>query len=371
MKDKTNLQNPKAAEDDRFDDEGDDITAGKAKRAKTNATTRATAAKKQTRAKRVVEPVVTVIPETQSDPLEVSESIETAQEPEGSVKEEAPTPLPDIARISRAPSIQPLLPRPSARSLAVQPLLPRPSARSMSTQAYPYARERSGSVTDDVGRGRRGGDPELRRQFNDLTRKHDDLSLKYDSLRNIGVDDAETNFEKLRRITDEKSQDANNLITALKKEIAELRKQSAASTSSANETAALQKQISSLTVQTTVLTTERDEARTVRDEEKQKSQVAQNEAKSLEAKLVTARQQLSNSAADEKANKNASRNAAPNASDEVKDLKMKENLYSDLTGLIIRSIKHKEGEDEYDCLQTGRNGSKSTSAHILLPDCFY
>jgi hypothetical protein len=40
---------------------------------------------------------------------------------------------------------------------------------------------------------------------------------------------------------------------------------------------------------------------------------------------------------------------------------MKEDLYGDLTGLIIRGIK-KEGNDEiFDCIQTGRNGSKSTS----------
>jgi hypothetical protein len=38
---------------------------------------------------------------------------------------------------------------------------------------------------------------------------------------------------------------------------------------------------------------------------------------------------------------------------------MKENLYADLTGLLIRAVKRKDGEDEYDCIQTGRNGSKS------------
>jgi hypothetical protein len=47
----------------------------------------------------------------------------------------------------------------------------------------------------------------------------------------------------------------------------------------------------------------------------------------------------------------------PNATDAQKEAKMKENLYSDLTGLIIRGVKRKEGEDEYDCIQTGRNGS--------------
>jgi hypothetical protein len=38
---------------------------------------------------------------------------------------------------------------------------------------------------------------------------------------------------------------------------------------------------------------------------------------------------------------------------------MKEDLYSDLTGLIVRSVKRDAREDVYDCLQTGRNGSMS------------
>ena len=37
---------------------------------------------------------------------------------------------------------------------------------------------------------------------------------------------------------------------------------------------------------------------------------------------------------------------------------MKEDLYGDLTGLIVRGIKREGGEDIYDCIQTGRNGSK-------------
>lgn len=37
--------------------------------------------------------------------------------------------------------------------------------------------------------------------------------------------------------------------------------------------------------------------------------------------------------------------------------KMKENLYSDLSGLVITSVKRDGPEDVYDCIQTGRNGS--------------
>lgn len=37
---------------------------------------------------------------------------------------------------------------------------------------------------------------------------------------------------------------------------------------------------------------------------------------------------------------------------------MKEDLYADLTGLIVRGVKRGSEQDIYDCLQTGRNGSK-------------
>jgi hypothetical protein len=40
---------------------------------------------------------------------------------------------------------------------------------------------------------------------------------------------------------------------------------------------------------------------------------------------------------------------------------LKENIYGDLTGLLIRSVKRETEEDVYDCIQTGRNGSKSSS----------
>lgn len=37
---------------------------------------------------------------------------------------------------------------------------------------------------------------------------------------------------------------------------------------------------------------------------------------------------------------------------------LKEELYSDLTGLIIQSVKKgEENEDIYNCIQTGRNGT--------------
>ena len=37
---------------------------------------------------------------------------------------------------------------------------------------------------------------------------------------------------------------------------------------------------------------------------------------------------------------------------------LKEDLYSDLTGLILRGVDIGTEADTYDCIQTGRNGSK-------------
>lgn len=37
---------------------------------------------------------------------------------------------------------------------------------------------------------------------------------------------------------------------------------------------------------------------------------------------------------------------------------LKEDFYSDLTGLIVRGIKREAEEDLYDCIQTGCNGSE-------------
>ena len=37
---------------------------------------------------------------------------------------------------------------------------------------------------------------------------------------------------------------------------------------------------------------------------------------------------------------------------------LKEDLYSDLTGLILRGVERGSESDVYDCIQTGRNGSE-------------
>jgi hypothetical protein len=50
---------------------------------------------------------------------------------------------------------------------------------------------------------------------------------------------------------------------------------------------------------------------------------------------------------------------AVNAEAAAQAAQMKEDLYADITGLIIRGVKRDADGDVYDCIQTGRNGSKS------------
>jgi len=47
---------------------------------------------------------------------------------------------------------------------------------------------------------------------------------------------------------------------------------------------------------------------------------------------------------------------------------LKEDLYSDLTGLLIRSVKREAEDDVFDCIQTGRNGSRfSPTIFFFIP----
>ncbi|KJY00838.1 chromosome segregation protein [Zymoseptoria brevis] len=340
LKDRTNLQPASDTEEvEEFDDDAMD-TKPKAKRAKTT-TARKPAASKETKKstapakKKTVKrapslDALATIPETQQDPdrmEDVEQSIE--MDPSNMDIAQEPTPKPVQKFVQRAPSLQP---RASTRPGSSQP-------------TYAPIRERSGSASVVE---RRGGDPELRRTLNEMTKKYETLKLKHESLEEIGKRSAETNFEKLKRASDQKAKDASELIKSLKKELADLKK----STSSVStETTGLQKQIDSLTTSNNKLTVERDDL-------KGKHQVSQNEVKSLEAKLMTARQQISHSAQEaETAAKKHTTGTALSLGDAQKEAKMKENLYADLTGLLIRAVKRKDGEDEYDCIQTGRNGT--------------
>ena len=95
----------------------------------------------------------------------------------------------------------------------------------------------------------------------------------------------------------------------------------------------------------------------------------QNENKGLQAKLANSR---SASVAVESVNArtpgsairgktSAARNipmGSAEATHAAQVAQLKEDLYSDLTGLILRGVEMGSEADVYDCIQTGRNGSK-------------
>ena len=74
--------------------------------------------------------------------------------------------------------------------------------RSKNSQAKPKSRQmnpirrRAGTVSDVE---QPAGDPVLRRRLGDMTRKYENLDNKYRDLKEIGIKEAELNYEKLRK----------------------------------------------------------------------------------------------------------------------------------------------------------------------------
>ncbi|KAI4721173.1 hypothetical protein E4T48_02528 [Aureobasidium sp. EXF-10727] len=279
-----------------------------------------------------------VIPETQPEPTEIDQSI---------VEEDPPADLMDIDR-EPSPPPPPTKSHPRQRSASIQrqaaPGAVYSRARSTSRQPGTYSRGPSASDTE-----RRVAESEANRRLADMTKKYEEMRMKYDSVIELGPKAVEANFERLKKATDQKARDANDLIASLKKELAELRKTSSATVT---ESAKLQSQVAALTAENEKL------------KEEHKATVAsltesQNESKALTAKLEAARK--TNAASDKvpgSAVKKIDHGKTHGASAEsVKENALKEELYRDLTGLIITSVKRKDGEDEYSCIQTGRNGT--------------
>lgn len=87
-------------------------------------------------------------------------------------------------------------------------VLPEPPTRYTSSSVVKNARARMATVrTQDASPNKRksgfgveqGVDPDLRRRIGDLTKKYDGLESKYRNLREIGIVEANTNMDKLRK----------------------------------------------------------------------------------------------------------------------------------------------------------------------------
>ncbi|KAK0629917.1 chromosome segregation protein Csm1/Pcs1-domain-containing protein, partial [Bombardia bombarda] len=174
----------------------------------------------------------------------------------------------------------------------------------------------------------------------EITQKYESLELKYRDLRELAVKEAESNFDRLKKQSDEKSSTADQLIASLKRELA-------AQKEAAKETQRLKTQLAASEAKADTLQTQLAQATASLAD-------AKTEVKALNMRLSAARSAAEAKTVPGSAIKGKGTSGASRL--------MKEDLYSDLTGLIVTGIKHEEsgGEDVYDCLQTGRNGSKYT-----------
>ena len=92
---------------------------------------------------------------------------------------------------------------------------------------------------------------------------------------------------------------------------------------------------------------------------------ARSEIKSLSTKLAASRAAEASMKVPGSALNSGTTGGKSTPSEVVLAAQAKEDLYGDLTGLIIRGMNRGEGEDVFDCIQTGRNGSKFSNGNSL------
>jgi predicted nucleic acid-binding Zn-ribbon protein len=228
-------------------------------------------------------------------------------------------------------------------------------ARSTSQLRQDNAFRRRAGSASDTERG--GGDPNLRRKLGDITRKFENIDLKYRNLKDVGVLEANANMEKLRKQCESTTSASAELIASLKKELG-------MQMPLAHEARQLQLDLQTSKADAT-------KYRSTVSELESSLATAQNEIKVLQAKLAAARNSATTvESASARTPGSAMKNSgqartvmigSAEAAHAAQTAQLKEDLYSDLTGLIIRSVKRTDDGDAYDCIQTGRNGSEYTA----------
>jgi seryl-tRNA synthetase len=162
----------------------------------------------------------------------------------------------------------------------------------------------------------------------------------------------------------------SNLLPASDNVIANLRGEVQAQKALAKESQGLKKKIESQTSDIAALRQQVDQLTASLSE-------AQSQNKTLSTKLAanrTAAASVESATVPKvpgsamKANGSIRMIGSAEAAQAAQAAQLKEDLYSDLTGLIVRSVKRETEEDVFDCIQTGRNGSESLiPVAILVP----
>jgi hypothetical protein len=252
-----------------------------------------------------------------------------------------------------------------------------PSAQRLNSYHVPLSASKRSASSSLIE-----SDPSTRRHLGELKRKYEALELRFRELRNVAAVEAEKNFDQLRKQSNEKTQGtlpldprprpkpsirmlttlaaSNELIKSLKSELTAQRQLAKEGQKFQQQSEASQARVDKLEAQVAEMTTTLSEAKT--------------EIKSLTTKLNAARAAEATATATAQAASVRVPGSAMKPSamggrgldqaqvqaqvQATQTAKMKENLYSDLTGLVVTGIKRDGPEDVYDCIQTGRNGSK-------------
>jgi len=149
--------------------------------------------------------------------------------------------------------------------------------------------------------------------------------------------------------------------------VASLRAELEAQRALGQQSRGLQKQLKDRDAEMARLKAEADEARS-------QLSATQTEVKALQAKLAAARNATASLESVAKVPgsaikgdvKRATAAVTAEAAQAAQLASLKEELYTDLTGLIIRDVKNRETDDLYDCIQTGVNGSE----YLIPPETF-
>ncbi|KAG6000976.1 hypothetical protein E4U21_004843 [Claviceps maximensis] len=187
------------------------------------------------------------------------------------------------------------------------------------------------------------GDMSLENQSDEMRERYHALEARHIQLREVGVKAAECNFERLKRQSMEAATASTTLIRELKAELAvqsDVVKQ--------NEQLGRQLEHS----QTNVVELER----TITDLTASLSK-AKFEIQSLSAKLGAIRTMEAANKTSTVMTKTGTGGAKSTSSGALLAAQAKEDLYSDLTGLIVRGVSQIDSENVFDCIQTGRNGT--------------
>ena len=268
----------------------------------------------------------------------------------------------------------------------------RSTVHSSSFQPQPWAaiigtsnpRKRTHSVAS--AGSNTDSDPNLRRKLGDITNKYAALETRYRNLREVGIKEAEANFERLKKTTDERHRIANELIASLRKEVATHR---AAAAYAKEEMETLDEVKADLAQAKVDLEEKKAEATECRAENQALQarlaasrsaaigSLSANEAKTPGSAVKRTGRAGAAATADHAGGSHAGSGAvvptrtimvgSAEAAAAAQVAQLKEELYGDLTGLIIRGVDRGQEEMEvYDCIQTGRNGSESSVLRFIL-----